>query len=124
MQTSTSTETDETVGMAGGAEAVLGREVEASGAKPPRTRAERRAAKKAAKMAAEAHVDKKHAFKLWLYVAPLLILVFLFSYVPLFGWIYAFYDYQPPIPLSESKFVGLQWFEMMVQNPAQLRTIG
>lgn len=124
MQTSSSTEVDETVGMDGGAEAVVGREVEAAedAAGKKLTRKERREAKKAAKMIGAQPIDKKHAFKLWLYVAPLL--VFLFSYVPLFGWIYAFYDYQPPIPLSESKFVGLQWFEMMVQNPAQLRTIG
>lgn len=126
MQTSSSTEVDETVGMDGGAEAVVGREVEAAedAAGKKLTRKERREAKKAAKMIGAQPIDKKHAFKLWLYVAPLLVLVFLFSYVPLFGWIYAFYDYQPPIPLSESKFVGLQWFEMMVQNPAQLRTIG
>lgn len=126
MQTSSSTEVDETVGMDGGAEAVVGREVEAAedAAGKKLTRQERREAKKAAKMIGAQPIDKKHAFKLWLYVAPLLVLVFLFSYVPLFGWIYAFYDYQPPIPLSESKFVGLQWFEMMVQNPAQLRTIG
>ncbi len=126
MQTSSSTEVDETVGMDGGAEAVVGREVEAAedAAGKKLTRKERREAKKAAKMIGTQPIDKKHAFKLWLYVAPLLVLVFLFSYVPLFGWIYAFYDYQPPIPLSESKFVGLQWFEMMVQNPAQLRTIG
>lgn len=126
MQTSSSTEVDETVGMDGGAEAVVGREVEAAedAAGKKLTRKERREAKKAAKMIGAQPIDKKHAFKLWLYVAPLLVLVFLFSYVPLFGWIYAFYDYQPPIPLSESKFVGLQWFAMMVQNPAQLRTIG
>ena len=126
MQTSSSTEVDETVGVDGGAEAVVGREVEAAedAAGKKLTRKERREAKKAAKMIGAQPIDKKHAFKLWLYVAPLLVLVFLFSYVPLFGWIYAFYDYQPPIPLSESKFVGLQWFEMMVQNPAQLRTIG
>uniref|UniRef100_UPI00384D70AB ABC transporter permease n=1 Tax=Bifidobacterium favimelis TaxID=3122979 RepID=UPI00384D70AB len=64
-----------------------------------------------------------HSFNLWLLIVPLLVFVVLFSYLPLFGWIYAFFDYQPPIPLSESKFVGLQWFRMMVQNPAQLRAV-
>ncbi|MEK0307210.1 ABC transporter permease [Bifidobacterium favimelis] len=66
---------------------------------------------------------KIHSFNLWLLIVPLLVFVVLFSYLPLFGWIYAFFDYQPPIPLSESKFVGLQWFRMMVQNPAQLRAV-
>ncbi|OZG63931.1 ABC transporter permease [Bifidobacterium hapali] len=67
---------------------------------------------------------KQHGVKLWLLIVPFLILAVLFCYLPLFGWIYAFFDYQPPIPLSESEFVGLQWFKMMVQNPAQLKTIG
>ncbi|KFJ04906.1 ABC transporter, permease protein [Bifidobacterium tsurumiense] len=68
--------------------------------------------------------DKTHGFRLWLLIVPFLILSVLFSYLPLFGWIYAFFDYQPPIPLTESEFVGLQWFKMLVQNPAQLATIG
>ena len=54
---------------------------------------------------------------------PFLILFVLFSYYPLLGWVYAFYDYQPPIPLSESEFVGFQWFKMIVQNHAQLHAV-
>ncbi len=83
----------------------------------------RRAERKSGK-AAKVESTKQHGFKLWLLIVPFLILAVLFCYFPLFGWIYAFFDYQPPIPLSESEFVGLQWFEMLVQNPAQLRTIG
>ncbi|MCT6874191.1 MAG: ABC transporter permease subunit [Bifidobacterium sp.] len=67
---------------------------------------------------------KKHSINLFLLTIPFLILVILFSYYPLLGWVYAFYDYQPPIPLSESQFVGFQWFKMIVQNPAQLHTVG
>ena len=67
---------------------------------------------------------KKHSINLFLLTVPFLILVILFSYYPLLGWVYAFYDYQPPIPLSESEFVGFQWFKMIVQNPAQLHTVG
>ncbi len=89
-----------------------------------KTPKDRRAASKAKKMAGNIDYNKKHGFRLFLLVAPLLIMVVLFSYLPLFGWSYAFFDYQPPIPLSQSEFVGLQWFKMMVQNPAQLATIG
>ncbi|NEG70528.1 sugar ABC transporter permease [Bifidobacterium sp. BRDM6] len=119
--------------MTGGAEAVIGRETVAaelteeggSGHRKHRlTRAEKRARKQAAKELAAHTIDKKHAVRLFLMVAPLLVLVVLFSYLPLFGWSYAFFDYEPPIPLSQSKFVGLQWFEMLVQNPAQLQQIG
>lgn len=84
----------------------------------------RRERRKAERQLAANKAGRRHGFKLWLYVVPFLILSLLFSYVPLFGWIYAFFDYEPPIPLSESEFVGLQWFEMMVQNPAQLKAIG
>ena len=84
----------------------------------------RRAARMAGKMSKQRNDKKRHGFKLFLLVTPFLILSVLFSYLPLFGWIYAFYDYQPPIPLSQSEFVGLQWFKMMVQNPAQLQAIG
>ncbi|WP_018143285.1 ABC transporter permease [Alloscardovia criceti] len=68
--------------------------------------------------------QKKQGFKIWLLIVPFLILTVLFSYLPLFGWIYAFFDYQPPIPLSQSEFVGLQWFQMLVENPAQVQAIG
>ena len=68
--------------------------------------------------------QKRHGFGMWLMTVPFLLLVVLFSYYPLFGWVYAFFDYQPPIPLKESKFVGFQWFTMLWSNPTQLKTIG
>ena len=68
--------------------------------------------------------NKSQGFRLWLLIVPFLILAVLFCYFPLFGWIYAFFDYEPPIPLGQSQFVGLQWFRMLFQNPAQLHTIG
>lgn len=58
-------------------------------------------------------------FKLFLMAFPFLVLVFLFSYLPLYGWIYAFYDYRPGIPLSQTESVGLRWFTSLVSNPYQ-----
>ena len=43
--------------------------------------------------------------KMFLMILPFLILCFLFSYFPLHGWIYAFYDYKAPLKLSQC-FVG------------------
>lgn len=39
-------------------------------------------------------IDKKkwYSFKLFLYVLPFIVLVLLFSYYPLYGWLYAFYS--------------------------------
>lgn len=60
------------------------------------------------------------SIKLFLYIVPFLILSFLFSYFPLHGWIYAFYDFKPPLKLSQCEFVGLQWFKMLFANKTQL----
>lgn len=94
------------------------------GSPAPKSRRDRRAANKAKKMAGNIDYNKKHGKRLFLLIAPLLILVVLFSYLPLFGWVYAFFDYQPPLPLSECDFVGFHWFTFLVSSPAQLKTIG
>lgn len=62
--------------------------------------------------------DKKkmRGYKEFLYILPFLILVLIFSYYPLYGWIYAFFDYQPPLPFSWDSFVGLKWFKILFQN--------
>ncbi|WP_224726273.1 ABC transporter permease [Paenibacillus vietnamensis] len=63
------------------------------------------------------HIKSKHT--LFLMALPFLVLVFIFSYMPLYGWIYAFYNFRPGIPLSETDFVGLQWFKSIFSNPTQ-----
>lgn len=62
-------------------------------------------------------IKSKHT--LFLMALPFLVLVFIFSYMPLYGWIYAFYNFRPGIPLSETDFVGLQWFKSIFSNPTQ-----
>ena len=54
---------------------------------------------------------------------PFLLLCFAFSYFPLHGWIYSFYDYKPPLKLSQCNFMGLRWFKMIFVNPAQVRQL-
>ncbi len=58
--------------------------------------------------------------KLFLLILPFLILSFLFSYFPLHGWIYAFFDYRAPLKLSQCQFVGLKWFKTLFSNPTQV----
>lgn len=59
---------------------------------------------------------KRRGYIEFLYIVPFLVLVLVFSYYPLYGWIYAFFDYQPPLPFSWDSFVGLKWFKMLFQN--------
>lgn len=49
---------------------------------------------------------------LLLMALPFTAMVLLFSYVPLFGWIYAFFDYKPGIKLINTPFVGFKYFMM------------
>ncbi|MDR3337445.1 MAG: ABC transporter permease subunit [Treponema sp.] len=37
-------------------------------------------------------------------------MVIIFNYVPIFGWIYAFINYKPGVPIAQSQFVGLKYF--------------
>ncbi len=66
---------------------------------------------------------KWKSIKLFLYVAPFMALVLVFSYYPLYGWIYAFYDYRPPKPFSQAEFVGLKWFKSLVENDIKIKQI-
>ncbi|MBB6634716.1 ABC transporter permease subunit [Cohnella thailandensis] len=60
------------------------------------------------------------SFRKFLYISPFMVLLAIFAYYPLYGWVYAFFDYMPPIPLSESPFVGLQWFRSLVENQVKI----
>lgn len=61
--------------------------------------------------------------KMFLLILPFLFLCFMFSYYPLHGWIYAFYDYRAPLKLSQTEFVGLKWFRALYSNPTQVKQI-
>ena len=56
---------------------------------------------------------KLQSYKMFLMILPLLVLVFLFSYFPLHGWAYAFFDYRPPFKLFDCEFVGFKWFSSL-----------
>ncbi|MEB6062321.1 ABC transporter permease subunit [Enterococcus gallinarum] len=60
---------------------------------------------------------------MFLCILPFLILVFLFAYFPLHGWIYSLYDYKPALGLARSEFVGLRWFRMLVSSQTQVDQI-
>jgi len=66
------------------------------------------------------HSKKSQGFLKFLYILPFMILLGVFAYYPLYGWIYAFFDYMPPIPLKKSPFVGLYWFQDMVANKVKV----
>lgn len=57
-------------------------------------------------------------YQLFLMLLPFLALTFAFSYLPLYSWRYAFYDYTAGGTISADNFVGFKWFEVLVKNRA------
>jgi len=58
-------------------------------------------------------------YKLFFMLLPFLILIVIFAYLPLYGWIYAFFDYRPGIKMTAEKFVGFKWFQILLATEAQ-----
>lgn len=64
----------------------------------------------------DTHSKKWESYKLFLYVLPCLIFIFIFKYLPLWGWSYAFFQYKPGRDLFKCAFVGLQNFTALFGN--------
>lgn len=60
---------------------------------------------------------EKAGFRLFLLSLPFLLGYFVFSYLPLFGWSYSFFNYKPGKSLFDCDFVGLKWFLAPFNNP-------
>ena len=58
--------------------------------------------------------------KLFFMVVPFLVFNFMFGYVPLFGWVYAFFRYVPGIPLSKTPFAGFGNFAEMFADSGDI----
>ncbi|MDO5520325.1 MAG: ABC transporter permease subunit [bacterium] len=57
-------------------------------------------------------------YKLFLMFMPFVVMIFVFSYLPLWGWRYAFFDYKAGGTLSMDTFVGFKWFKYLFNNQA------
>lgn len=60
--------------------------------------------------------NQKAGFRLFLMSIPFLLAIFVFSYLPLYGWLYSFFDYHVGMKLKDCEFVGLKFFTSMVSN--------
>lgn len=57
-------------------------------------------------------------------VLPAVVLLFIFNYVPMFGLIIAFQDFQPTKGFIGSPFKGLFWFKYLFSMPDFWRIVG
>ncbi|MBD5158004.1 MAG: sugar ABC transporter permease [Butyrivibrio sp.] len=62
-------------------------------------------------------------YTLFLILLPFLVLVFAFSYLPLWGWRYSFFDYKPGTGLSMDNWVGFKWFTRLLSDPATRKDV-
>ncbi len=66
----------------------------------------------------DAKYELESKYKLFLMFLPFAALCFVFSYLPLWGWRYAFFDYSAGGTLSWDNFVGFKWFTTLFQSRA------
>ncbi len=57
-------------------------------------------------------------YRLFLMFLPFIALIFVFSYLPLWGWRFAFFNYKAGGTLSFDNFVGFKWFTYLLENEA------
>ncbi len=66
----------------------------------------------------EEKMEMQEKYKLFLMLLPVLLLTFVFAYLPIYGWRFAFFDYKIGDALTAENFVGFRWFETLVSNEA------
>lgn len=71
----------------------------------------------------EMKCEMETRFRLFIMFIPFALLAFVFCYLPLWGWRYAFFDYRAGDTLSMDKFVGFKWFTYLFQNEATRKDI-
>lgn len=62
-------------------------------------------------------MEMQTKYRLFLMFLPFAMLAFIFCYLPLFGWRYAFFDYSAGGTLSADNFVGFKWFKYLLTMP-------
>lgn len=66
---------------------------------------------------------RRKKYNLLFMTLPFMVIVLLFNYVPIFGWIYSVFDYIPGISILECDFVGLDYFRLIFRDANVVRTL-
>lgn len=61
--------------------------------------------------------DVRRDWQLYLFLAPAILIVLFFKYVPIYGLQIAFRDFKPTRGIWDSAWVGMKWFERFFQSP-------
>lgn len=63
-------------------------------------------------------IEIETKYRLFLMFLPFGMLAFVFAYLPLWGWRYAFFNYKAGDTLSMENFVGFRWFTILLEDKA------
>jgi len=66
---------------------------------------------------------KRRGLQYFLLSLPFVAFVFAFSYIPLFGWVYAFFDYQIGqrfLDFSQTRFIGVGNFKKLITQSGEV----
>ncbi len=68
-------------------------------------------------------MKRKNCRSFYLMLLLPMIFVFIYSYIPMVGIVIGFMDYKPALGLSGSRFIGLEHFRTLFQNPQFSRAL-
>ena len=84
-------------------------------------KANQTAAKKGLKSSGGTYLRRNN--DLYAMLLPGIILMIIFRFIPLYGMVIAFKDYNLSQSIAESEWVGLKWFKVLFGNPDFMRSI-
>ena len=68
-------------------------------------------------------MDMDEKYRLFLMMLPVILLSFIFAYLPIWGWRFAFFDYTPGGSIGKDNYVGFKWFAFLFSDPATTRDL-
>ena len=71
--------------------------------------------------AVKMEMDEK--YRLFLMMLPVILLTFVFAYLPIWGWRFAFFDYTPGGSIGADNYVGFKWFSFLFSDPATTKDL-
>lgn len=63
-------------------------------------------------------LNRQEGYRIFLYTLPAIIFVFVFHYLPLWGWLYSVFDYKPGFSVRDLDFVGMKYYTKLFSNGA------
>ncbi len=68
-------------------------------------------------------MEMEEKYRLFLMMLPVIVLAFIFCYLPIYGWRYAFFDYEPGGTIGADNYVGFKWFSFLFTDPATTKDL-